>query len=54
MRILKLALIVVVLLSGYAIGFAFSLMAGVLSLITGLSIASAAATHRNNRRAAQR
>jgi hypothetical protein len=54
MRVLKSVFMLLLMLGAFSIGITLRLVSGLLSLVTGLSIASDAATHRGNRRAAQR
>ena len=54
MRVLKLVFMILVMLGAFSIGITLRLISGLLSLATGLSIASDVATYRHNRRAAQR
>lgn len=51
MRIIESILMAVIAVSAFAIGFVLSLACAVLSLCTGLSIASDFATRRHGRRA---
>ncbi len=54
MRVFKLVFLLLVMLGAFSIGITLRLISGLLSLVTGLSIASEIDTYRHNRPAAQR